>query len=222
MKTYFTADTHFGHARIIELCDRPFADVDEMNAALIDGINSTVSEKDRLVILGDICMGKLDQSLELLGEIRAREIVLVPGNHDRWSPAYQHRGDEMAKREAFRKKYAAAREGIVALPAYEKMYSVGNEVKYEVVRSWMYCQFSERWKKSPLDKARFSHFPYDGDSHGEDRYTELRPERSDAPLIHGHIHTERRIDGVQFNVGVDVNEFKPVDESLLEDWVRSL
>lgn len=105
MKTWFTADTHFSHARIIELCGRPFADVEEMDAAILDGINSLVSEKDRLVILGDICLGKLEESLLNLGKIRTAELVLVPGNHDRWSLAYEHKGDADLKREQFRMRY---------------------------------------------------------------------------------------------------------------------
>ena len=32
---YFTSDLHFGHANIIRLCNRPFADADEMDEALI-------------------------------------------------------------------------------------------------------------------------------------------------------------------------------------------
>ncbi len=43
MKTWFTSDTHFGHARIIELSGRPFDSVAEMNEAILDGINATVS-----------------------------------------------------------------------------------------------------------------------------------------------------------------------------------
>lgn len=32
---FITSDTHFGHARIIELASRPFASVEEMDAELI-------------------------------------------------------------------------------------------------------------------------------------------------------------------------------------------
>ena len=32
---YFTSDTHFFHSNIINLCDRPFKNVDEMNRVLI-------------------------------------------------------------------------------------------------------------------------------------------------------------------------------------------
>ena len=32
---YFTADTHFGHANIVRMCERPYPDVDTMNEAMI-------------------------------------------------------------------------------------------------------------------------------------------------------------------------------------------
>ena len=35
MTTWYTADPHFGHRNIIDLCGRPFADVDEMNDAIV-------------------------------------------------------------------------------------------------------------------------------------------------------------------------------------------
>lgn len=92
----------------------------------------------------------------------------------------------------------------------------------ETVRAWAFCQLSDDWKDHPLDAALFSHFPYAGDSHGEDRYVELRPDDWGQPIIHGHVHTDWHVNGRQFNVGVDVNDFTPVSEETLIDWVRSL
>lgn len=231
MKTFFTADPHFGHVNMTQagrnLCGRPFADVEEMNRALVDNFNSVVSSEHRLVILGDICMGKLEDSLKCLAELRAGELVLVPGNHDRWSPAYHHKGDAAAKREAFRLRYEAARPNTIALRGGEEFiwketWDSPEYERVEPITDWDFCQLSDEWEGNILDTASFSHFPYDGDSHGEDRYVDLRPARSERPLIHGHVHGEWRIKGNQFNVGVDVNNFMPVSEEELADWVRSL
>lgn len=38
--TFFTSDTHFGHANIINLCNRPFKDVNHMNDMLVENWNS--------------------------------------------------------------------------------------------------------------------------------------------------------------------------------------
>lgn len=67
------------------------------------------------------------------------------------------------------------------------------------------------------------HFPYQGDSHPEDRYREYRPIDRGGWLIHGHIHEKRRVDrqGRMINVGVDVWGFKPVPESVLETIINN-
>ena len=39
-KVWYTADMHFGHARIIELCGRPFVLVVEMDRAMMYYINT--------------------------------------------------------------------------------------------------------------------------------------------------------------------------------------
>tara|TARA_R110002051_G_scaffold60546_9_gene110940 strand:+ start:52215 stop:52808 length:594 start_codon:yes stop_codon:yes gene_type:complete len=67
-----------------------------------------------------------------------------------------------------------------------------------------------------------SHFPYTGDSHGEDRYLDRRPPQQDTPLIHGHVHTAFARNGNQFNVGVDMNYFMPVSETAIAHWLDCL
>lgn len=72
-----------------------------------------------------------------------------------------------------------------------------------------------------------SHFPYDGDSHGEDRYSEFRMTDLGFPLIHGHTHgkehaTLSKNGSPQFHVGVDAWNYAPVSEEVIIDWLRSL
>jgi len=33
---YFTADTHFGHANIVKMCEWPYPDIESMNEAMIE------------------------------------------------------------------------------------------------------------------------------------------------------------------------------------------
>jgi calcineurin-like phosphoesterase family protein len=51
---WFTADHHFGHANILRYCKRPFADVEEMNAALVENWNRVVTKGDTVYHLGDL------------------------------------------------------------------------------------------------------------------------------------------------------------------------
>jgi calcineurin-like phosphoesterase family protein len=57
------------------------------------------------------------------------------------------------------------------------------------------------------------HFPYEGDSHDEDRFTRWRPVDDGAWLLHGHVHTSWKANGRQINVGVDVWGYAPVSET---------
>lgn len=82
MKTYFTADTHFAHEKVLTITDRDlhFASVEQHDDALIGGINSTVGEGDRLFILGDFAWRAGESFTK---RIRCRNLHLIFGNHDR-------------------------------------------------------------------------------------------------------------------------------------------
>lgn len=51
---FFTADTHFGDHRTINIHRRPFASVAEMDAAIVTGWNAVVSAGDEVWHLGDV------------------------------------------------------------------------------------------------------------------------------------------------------------------------
>jgi len=79
-KVWFSADTHYGHKRIIEYCDRPFSSIDEMDRELIDNWNDTVAAEDEVYFLGDFSLDfkRVKQVLPLL----SGKIHLIAGNHD--------------------------------------------------------------------------------------------------------------------------------------------
>lgn len=82
MKTWFTSDPHYGHVNIIAYANRPFRNVDEMNETLIQNWNSVVSSEDEVWILGDVCMGRLKDTVRNLGRLKGHK-NLVLGNHDK-------------------------------------------------------------------------------------------------------------------------------------------
>ncbi len=90
---FFTSDTHFYHANIIKFCNRPYANVEEMNEALIKNWNERVKPGDRVWHTGDFMFwkGKEVERTARLRELVDRlngEIVLVTGNHDDWMSTF--------------------------------------------------------------------------------------------------------------------------------------
>ncbi|MDH7796392.1 MULTISPECIES: metallophosphoesterase [unclassified Beijerinckia] len=82
MTVWFTADTHFGHANIINYCRRPFASVEEMNAALIQRWNYYVQPEDTVFHLGDFAFHSKPRDMQsLLTQLHGKKI-LIWGNHD--------------------------------------------------------------------------------------------------------------------------------------------
>lgn len=75
-KIWFTADTHFGHQRTLELSKRPYNSVEEMDSDMIEKWNSVVGEDDVVYHLGDF--GTYESVKQLNGNIH-----LVLGNYER-------------------------------------------------------------------------------------------------------------------------------------------
>lgn len=77
---YFTADTHFSFPGILTKMGRKgFINVPEHDWAILENINSLVSQTDTLYILGDFAWSKPDHFRNL---INCDNIVFVVGNHD--------------------------------------------------------------------------------------------------------------------------------------------
>lgn len=80
--TFFTSDTHFGHANIIRFCNRPFQNVEEMNEVLIENWNKVVSKDDTVFHLGDFAFGGSSVWNSIIPRLKGH-INLIIGNHDR-------------------------------------------------------------------------------------------------------------------------------------------
>ena len=90
MKTYFTADPHFDHEKLMDITARPFPDVQTWNELFMDAINSLVGRSDRLIILGDFGFSKRIGYFKQ--QINCRHVELVIGNHDQESKCRPHFG----------------------------------------------------------------------------------------------------------------------------------
>ncbi len=81
MSVWFTSDTHFGHANIIELSGRPFGSVGEMDESLVANWNGVVRADDEVWHLGDFAFRNTVPAAEYLRRLNGR-VHLVWGNHD--------------------------------------------------------------------------------------------------------------------------------------------
>lgn len=79
--TFIISDLHFGHNNIIRYCDRPYSSVEEMNSALIENWNNTVSEDSIVFFLGDFSMRT--NQYGILNSLKFGKIYWIVGNHDR-------------------------------------------------------------------------------------------------------------------------------------------
>ena len=77
---FYTADPHFDHANIINLCKRPFKNVIEMQDTLVDNWNERVSDNDDVYMLGDFCFG-VKTFIEYIGRLNGTK-HFIRGNHD--------------------------------------------------------------------------------------------------------------------------------------------
>lgn len=82
-ETFFTADTHFGHAGLINHGYRPkFSSVEEMDENLVQRWNAVVRPCDSVWHLGDFTLANADAAQRYRARLNG-EIHLVWGNHDR-------------------------------------------------------------------------------------------------------------------------------------------
>lgn len=81
MKTFITSDIHFSHNNIIKFCNRPYADKEEMDEAIIQIWNETVSTDDHVYILGDVSFANKQRTIDILYRLNGF-LHLIKGNHD--------------------------------------------------------------------------------------------------------------------------------------------
>ena len=81
MALFFTSDTHFRDASVMRIARRPFANIADHDASLIELWNETVQEQDEVWHLGDFAKGTIDQIAELLLQLKGSKHLII-GNID--------------------------------------------------------------------------------------------------------------------------------------------
>jgi calcineurin-like phosphoesterase family protein len=83
MNWWLTADTHFCHSNIIRYCNRPFANVNVMDDAMMTNWNAVVKPDDHVIHCGDFAFAKDAGVIERLANRLNGHIHLILGNHDK-------------------------------------------------------------------------------------------------------------------------------------------
>ena len=78
---FFTSDTHFFHKNIIQFCQRPFNDINDMQEKLISNWNNTVPKDGIVFFLGDFAFGNSTEWIKIIKQLNGY-IYFILGNHD--------------------------------------------------------------------------------------------------------------------------------------------
>lgn len=81
---YYISDLHFFHSNLNDRMDkRGFASGEAMNEHMIRQWNDRVHKNDEVVILGDLSVGKAEETNEIIHRLKGK-LYLITGNHDRF------------------------------------------------------------------------------------------------------------------------------------------
>lgn len=126
--TFFTADTHFGHRGVLGMCQRPFTDIEEHDAALVAAWNAIVGPRDTVWHLGDFALGASpERCADLFRRLQGRKRLVRgddPVEFARDPLSRQRRVDH--QRQALPRAVIGHDEDAEAPPVVER---VGDEVE---------------------------------------------------------------------------------------------
>jgi calcineurin-like phosphoesterase family protein len=173
-KIFFTADTHFGHGEIINFENRPFKNVEEMDEILIQNWNNTVSENDKIFILGDFAFGKKEEIQKYIQALNGYKI-LVMGNHDRVYPLswWQNTGiEEVIQYPVIYKEwFILSHEPLYInknMPYANIFGHVHGNPLYTDVSRQSFCVSAERINYTPLEFHKITEKMKATEDHGRD------------------------------------------------------
>lgn len=198
-KTWFISDTHIGHENIVHNLGpgRPFYNLAHMHQTIRNNWYQAVSPEDTIYHLGDAAMGDFSQNIGFFEPLPGNKLF-VPGNHDKIF------GENTKTRiERF-------------IPDYEN-------VGFTILPGTSFITVPVSWGEQ---QVLISHFPYSEDYivGRRDKFVKSRPVDEGFPLIHGHTHSRERFSNnpLEFHVGVDANNFNPVNLDEVIVWLENL
>jgi len=191
-KTWFTSDWHIGHNNVLNFCKETrghLQDLDHMHTVLIDNYNERVKPDHTCFFLGDFAFKGMEYGAKVLERMHGKKI-LIRGNHDKGHQSLSNMGFD-AVMDSMEIKLG----GLYITASHFPL----SGIERENCKGFKKYIEGENW-------------------HGEFKYTEdylVIPDRGQNIHLHGHIHSPNRglskkICGIQYDVGVDANELKPI------------
>ena len=193
---FFTSDTHFFHRNIINHCNRPFADVDEMNAELIRRWNERVSPADTVYHVGDVSFKGTGATKEIISQLNGYKI-LIRGNHDS--------GEQKMLNIGFAEVYD---DYVLMRDTVEKPTAENGET----VLLWLaHVPVNNSHDSRPLKRPDMDEVLFNQIEMGYDY----------IPLC-GHVHTAWKSFEGCINVGCDVWDYRPITLNEILEYRHSL
>ena len=196
---WFTSDTHYSHKNICRgisewvieenrMNTRDFNTLEEMNNAIVNGINSVVQQDDTLYFLGDWSFGGIENIWNFRKRIVCKIIHFVLGNHDQHIKKNREISILPHEKEI--------------LHSFNDLYTYINNINCKELFTSV-----QGYLELEIDKQLFvlSHYPME-------QWLEM--DRKNGIMLHGHCH--HTIDNCETNtiykrmdVGIDWKEFRP-------------
>lgn len=159
-KIFVTSDTHFRHRNILvyEAENRPFENVEQMNAELVDRWNAKVGPMDVVFHLGDFGFTSQLQTRTILSHMNGRKFLLL-GNHDRQQKLTDEKWISLGFERVFRNpflldgKFVFSHEPLSEIPDGKvNVYGHVHGSKYfNTIDPNRICVCVERWNCAPIE-----------------------------------------------------------------------
>jgi calcineurin-like phosphoesterase family protein len=208
---FFTSDSHYSHTNICRGVSnwdltrpgktRDFKTLEEMNQAIVDGINSVVGKTDYLIHLGDWSFGGIRNLWDFRKQIICENIILVNGNHD------HHISRDKILPNCHSEEYGVIKDG-----DYEHKYGDNRDDMFKASAQELFLETFDI-----LDLR--VHQPDGTGKHKKRRYfcshypmVSWYDMGDGVPHLHGHVHlpSDKKLNrGKALDVGVDGNNFVP-------------
>ena len=204
-QTWFTSDPHFGHDNVLDFCNRPFEDMEDMMEVMRKKHNALVKPEDTVIYVGDIFFHTDKPVAKAYMDSLNGKKILVRGNHDRKARDMTQMGFDFVVEEMV---LVIANERVTVshypfkAPLYIHHYFNLRAKLYKLLRKKGAWSLSRRfYDRRPDNKGQFL-------LHGHTHNSLKRMEY--APTFLDKLFRNKNVRYRQIHVGVDAWNFEPI------------